>query len=251
MPKHPSYNIQDPRISKMRKNCSLALDRLEKLKNILSRLAAEHKQKKAQPVEKKIQKKEGDIDELEDILETQKREQERIEREEEERMRKIREFDQKNIEKMKSSSHTHLNKVAESEIKTTLTPITKPDQALYKDLNELIVPKPKEFPSPNIPVRSQTKRVASLENGMELRHMTVPKDLIEKFLNVAKPNTAKNIETCGLLCGTLGQDKVQITTLLIPKQEGTSDTVFTLDELEIFEFIQESGLFILGWIHVR
>jgi hypothetical protein len=42
-----------------------------------------------------------------------------------------------------------------------------------------------------------------------------------------------------------------VTTLLIPKQEGTSDTVAALNEEEIFEAQFSRGLYPLGWIHTH
>lgn len=41
-----------------------------------------------------------------------------------------------------------------------------------------------------------------------------------------------------------------MTSLLIPNQEGTSDTCTTKDEEAIFEYQDKNGLLTLGWIHV-
>lgn len=41
-----------------------------------------------------------------------------------------------------------------------------------------------------------------------------------------------------------------MTSLLIPNQEGTSDTCTTKDEEAIFEHQDKNGLITLGWIHV-
>ena len=48
----------------------------------------------------------------------------------------------------------------------------------------------------------------------------------------AAVNTSRGIESCGILAGTLsGNDSTfTITTLIIPKQKGTSDTVEMLSE---------------------
>jgi hypothetical protein len=45
------------------------------------------------------------------------------------------------------------------------------------------------------------------------------------------------IESCGILAGTLSPDDsiFRVTTLIIPKQEGTSDTVAALNEEDIYE----------------
>lgn len=42
-----------------------------------------------------------------------------------------------------------------------------------------------------------------------------------------------------------------VTSLLIPNQEGTSDTCITKDEEAIFDYQDKNGLLTLGWIHVK
>ena len=46
--------------------------------------------------------------------------------------------------------------------------------------------------------------------------------LMAKFLSLAEPNTASNVETCGILAGKLANNAFKITHLLIPKQRGAS-----------------------------
>jgi len=48
---------------------------------------------------------------------------------------------------------------------------------------------------------------------------------MECFLRVAEANTAKNLETCGILAGSLKKRTFYVTTLIIPKQKSTSDSV--------------------------
>lgn len=81
--------------------------------------------------------------------------------------------------------------------------------------------------------------------------MNVPQTIIGKFLEMATANTRQNLETCGVLAGTLSHDVFTITTLLIPKQTSTSDTVAMLNEEEIFEVQDHHGLLTLGWIHTH
>jgi len=45
--------------------------------------------------------------------------------------------------------------------------------------------------------------IAYLENGQDLRSVFIPSTLRERFLKIAEPNTARNLETCGILCGVL------------------------------------------------
>lgn len=70
------------------------------------------------------------------------------------------------------------------------------------------------------------------------------------FLQLAKSNTAKNIETCGILAGSLAKNRLHITHIIIPKQHGTPDSCNTMNEEEIFEIQDDQNLITLGWIHV-
>ena len=38
-------------------------------------------------------------------------------------------------------------------------------------------------------------------NKYGLKDVVVPRDIIVKFLSIAEPNTARNVETCGILSG--------------------------------------------------
>lgn len=40
-----------------------------------------------------------------------------------------------------------------------------------------------------------------------LRHVVVPGKLCPRFLQLASANTARGVETCGILCGKLVKDK--------------------------------------------
>lgn len=72
---------------------------------------------------------------------------------------------------------------------------------------------------------------------MQLRDVHVSMALMEEFLAYAASNTKRGIESCGILAGRLqANDSIfNITTLIIPKQSGTSDTVQALNEEEIFD----------------
>lgn len=83
-----------------------------------------------------------------------------------------------------------------------------------------------------------------------LRKILVPMSLIPKFLELAKTNTEKNIETCGLLAGTLQQNRLTITVLIIPEQTGSSDHCVAENEIDFFNVIDQRGLLSFGWIHV-
>ncbi|GLT99039.1 hypothetical protein SLE2022_165070 [Rubroshorea leprosula] len=83
------------------------------------------------------------------------------------------------------------------------------------------------------------------------QHLHLPVTMLEDFLRLARANTEKNLETCGVLAGSLKNRVFHITTLIIPKQESTSDSCSTLNEEEIFEVQDRLSLFPLGWIHTH
>ncbi|CAF2150884.1 unnamed protein product [Brassica napus] len=98
-----------------------------------------------------------------------------------------------------------------------------------------------------------------------LKIKVMPVRIMEDFLRLARSNTKRNLETCGVLAGSLKNRGFYITTLIIPKQESTSDSPFhiptififfnvhcqTLNEEEIFEVQDILSLFPLGWIHTH
>ncbi|KAG0452166.1 hypothetical protein HPP92_025808 [Vanilla planifolia] len=75
--------------------------------------------------------------------------------------------------------------------------------------------------------------------------------MMESFLRVAKSNTDRNLETCGVIAGSLKNKKFYVTALIVPKQEGTPDSCQTTNEEEIFDYQDKHSLFPLGWIHTH
>ncbi|KAL8994577.1 MAG: hypothetical protein Q9169_005495 [Polycauliona sp. 2 TL-2023] len=92
---------------------------------------------------------------------------------------------------------------------------------------------------------------AALENGTPLRTIFLPPELRHRFLSIALPNTNANLETCGILCGTLISNALFISKLVIPEQKSTSDTCETVNESDLFDYIDGEDLMILGWIHTH
>ena len=84
-----------------------------------------------------------------------------------------------------------------------------------------------------------------------LRTVSVPGDLITKFLEVAKVNSDKNIETLGTLGGRLDNNNLRVTHLLIPKQTGHSDSCTMEDAEDIWETHEKENIIFLGWIHTH
>jgi STAM-binding protein len=100
-------------------------------------------------------------------------------------------------------------------------------------------------------VQIEHKSRYSTEGGVPLKTVFVPKQLREEFLQIAAPNTGRNLETCGILCGKLNRNAFFINHLVIPPQESTSETCSTTNEEVLFEYVDQKELFILGWIHTH
>ena len=95
------------------------------------------------------------------------------------------------------------------------------------------------------------KPSAYLENGSPLRTIFLPANLRHDFLSIASANTRSNLETCGILCGTLISNALFISKLVIPDQESTSDTCETINESDLFDYVDGEDLMVLGWIHTH
>ncbi|KAJ8727420.1 hypothetical protein PYW07_001539 [Mythimna separata] len=93
--------------------------------------------------------------------------------------------------------------------------------------------------------------VESLYGASRLRTVVVPAALLSKFLRLAATNTARNVETCGILAGILERDQLKITHVIVPKQTGTPDSCSTNNEEEIFHYQDQHNLITLGWIHTH
>lgn len=92
---------------------------------------------------------------------------------------------------------------------------------------------------------------AYLENGKPLRTVFLPPTLRQQFLAHAASNTRANLETCGMLCGTLISNALFISRLVIPEQKSTSDTCETTNESAFFDYCASEDLMVLGWIHTH
>jgi len=81
----------------------------------------------------------------------------------------------------------------------------------------------------------------------------VPSNLIDDFIKHAKPNTRKDVETCGVLTGRcdIPTNRYIITHVILPKQNGTSNTVHTVNEEELIDVQERRELITLGWIHTH
>lgn len=121
-----------------------------------------------------------------------------------------------------------------------LTPIVHPQPPLPAKVK---LPTPAKIP--------EFRSTCATEGGAPLRTVFLPESLRSRFLQIALPNTNRNLETCGMLCGKLQHNAFFITHLAIPHQESTSDTCTTTHEELLFEYLDKNDLFILGWIHTH
>uniref|UniRef100_A0A8C9ZE72 STAM binding protein like 1 n=1 Tax=Sander lucioperca TaxID=283035 RepID=A0A8C9ZE72_SANLU len=84
-----------------------------------------------------------------------------------------------------------------------------------------------------------------------LRRVVIPRDLTYRFLLLADSNTARGIETCGVLCGRLAHDQLMLTHVVIPKQSAGPDFCDMENVEELFSFQDQQNLLTLGWIHTH
>ncbi|XP_051763569.1 STAM-binding protein-like A [Ctenopharyngodon idella] len=90
---------------------------------------------------------------------------------------------------------------------------------------------------------------SALING--LRQLSVPAELCQRFLKLADANTARAVETCGILCGKLMKNAFTVTHVIVPKQCGGPDYCDTENEEELFLIQDQNDLITLGWIHTH
>ncbi|KAJ8022936.1 STAM-binding protein [Holothuria leucospilota] len=88
-------------------------------------------------------------------------------------------------------------------------------------------------------------------NKYGFRTVMVPDDATVRFMQLAEPYTSRNVEFCGILAGKLAQHAFTITHIVIPKQEGTSDSCTALNEEDMFDVMDNNDLITLGWIHTH
>lgn len=140
---------------------------------------------------------------------------------------------------------------------SSLTPQPPPKPFPNQTKASTLPPRPEKVLAPPTPSKSQTEPTytfapgAYLENGTPLRNVFIPPTLRTTFLRLAYKNTLKNVETCGFLAGTLRANALFVSALVVPKQEATSDTCEMTDESELFDYVDQHNLMILGWIHTH
>ncbi|CAI5723945.1 unnamed protein product [Hyaloperonospora brassicae] len=106
---------------------------------------------------------------------------------------------------------------------------------------------------PPLSRRRSQEALANLTSG-KIRTLEIPAGVITQFISLAAPNTNRppyGIETCGILAGILRDQKLVITTLIVPKQEGSSDMCTMTNEEDLYDFCFSNELLTLGWIHTH
>ena len=84
-----------------------------------------------------------------------------------------------------------------------------------------------------------------------LRTVVLPGDLTDKFLSIARTNSGRGLETLGTLGGSLSNNRLVVTHLLIPKQVGKSDSC-TMEGLEdVWDTHDKENIIFMGWIHTH
>lgn len=91
---------------------------------------------------------------------------------------------------------------------------------------------------------------ATTEAGAPLRTLVLPADLMRTFLALAQGNTARGIETCGLLLGR-EDGALRVTHLVLPPQSGSGHSCAAGGEEQILALQLAHGLLTLGWIHTH
>lgn len=139
----------------------------------------------------------------------------------------------------------------------------KPPKDRFQQANDLppqIPARPSKTPIESSEPKSSSSKPPSsftfrpsayLENGEPLRTVFLPPTMRTEFLRHAESNTRRNLETCGMLCGTLISNALFIQRVVIPEQKNTSDTCEMINESDFFDYCMSEDLMCLGWIHTH
>lgn len=133
----------------------------------------------------------------------------------------------------------------------------RPPKESYSNNNTLLPPRPPKADDqpkrPDPKSRYTFAPTSTTESGAPLRTVLLPPDLRTTFLNLAHANTSRNLETCGILCGTVISNALYISHLIIPDQHSTSDTCDTTEtgDNALFDYCDANSLLVCGWIHTH
>jgi STAM-binding protein len=161
----------------------------------------------------------------------------------------------------KSESTLDPGQISDYRQSISYPPVPQRRASWHLDEQPLMIPEPPELPT-KVGIQKRQSSVAvsnniehrsrkTTEGGQPLRTIFLPLKLRHQFLDVARANTNRKLETAGILCGKLSRNAFFVTDLVIPHQLSTSDTCTTTNEEVLFEYIDQHELFILGWIHTH
>ncbi|KAI4460303.1 amsh-like protease [Holotrichia oblita] len=142
-------------------------------------------------------------------------------------------------------------------ITTNLESIKYPDDDTTASVSNRIRSSPTVNSYPNIhsaPSIDRSNKPSSILSSTiraGLRPVRIPGKVMATFLLLAQRNTMSNIETCGILAGTLERHSLIISHMILPKQKGTADSCMTMNEEEIFDYQDQHNLITIGWIHTH
>ncbi|XP_042500238.1 AMSH-like ubiquitin thioesterase 2 [Macadamia integrifolia] len=150
------------------------------------------------------------------------------------------------------------------EEKTGLASVFTVDTATAKDRNINVHIVTQSSPSPSLsfvhsmPYAGHVARLSAADSSLNgtpesrlLQDVHISARLMEDFLELARDNTDKDLETCGILGAFLEKGIFYVTTLIVPKQESASNSCQALNEEEIYAIQNEQSLFPIGWIHTH
>uniref|UniRef100_A0A8C1S1U5 STAM binding protein-like 1 n=1 Tax=Cyprinus carpio TaxID=7962 RepID=A0A8C1S1U5_CYPCA len=106
-------------------------------------------------------------------------------------------------------------------------------------------------PAPPVPKPAATLAAIQNQRVEGLRRVLIPRDLTYRFLLLADSNTARGIETCGVLCGKLTHNEFVLTHVIVPKQSAGPDYCDMENVEELFSYQDHHNLLTLGWIHTH
>lgn len=125
-------------------------------------------------------------------------------------------------------------------------------------INAAAVPAaPATAPAPAAAAAAATsQRVVASMGGTHVRPVIVDGEILSDFMRLVHQNTARGIETCGVLTGKLESSEHDsgrfiVTHLILPRQKGTQNTCEMTDEDSLFDFQMKHDLMTLGWIHTH
>ena len=238
LPKHPEYRTMHNDIVILKKQAVSAIDCMEQIKPLMCDWW-EQNVKPLLPIDiadhdSDFKERVEDEDKVERIEDS--KEENTAESQDEDRKRRIEEFYKSQFRQSESPPIVSKESM---ETKDTVTIIDHTEQ------------QPK-LESSNKDKADKDMPVFITETGMPLRHVQVPVSIVDTFMHIAGVNTARNVETCGVLGGRLLKNQLfTVTHLIIPKQRGTANTVTMLNEEEIVNVSIEHDILTLGWIHTH